>query len=428
MVLKFVVFAVVAVAVWKVLSLNSDKIQFFSTGIDKGFKFSEVLALWRLASVSELDEPESLYFSLPLVSQAITKFIKETQENGTDGLEKNKKFLSKLYDYRTRISLEHENNKSLDSTKYLDKHQRLRIVLPGAGVFRSEILANASELFVKTPTRNGIIAVPGQDWVGKEVHVYLWRKGDAAYVFDTVVNNFDVYMGATVLRLQHSTKLIRTQKRESIRAACNMDAQLYFINDTGDVDYDSVDATPGYKCLLEDVSEGGALIRVGGKGVKGARVKIQFNIGESLVVMFGVVVGVEYNKSLNQSRLHFECIHVDEQMKNLVLSFVYKTLPEEKKEELEAISLAEEDAEGQRQSDGELDTPLPSEPDDSYFDEASAVSSSVEGLSEDNSKPLEEEAEKDDDLDFDSLRGGFDEHFDDKMNEFRTKMEAFKRS
>ena len=428
MILKIIIIAVVVFAVWKIASLNSVKIQFFTTGMDKGFKMSEIMSLWKLASVSELEEPESLFFSLPLMSQAITKFIQETRENGTDTLESNKRFLSKLYAYRTRISLEHENNKSLDSTKYLDKHQRLRIVLPGSGVFKSEILANAGELVIKTPTRNGIIAVPGQDWVGKTVHVYLWRKGDAAYVFDSVVNNFDVYMGATALRLQHSSKLIRTQKRESIRAECSIDAQLYFLGE-GEIDYDAVDANPGYKCLLEDVSEGGALIRVGGKGVKDARVKIQFNIGDSLVVMFGVVVGVEYNKSLNQSRLHFECIHVEEQMKNLVLSFVYKTLPEEKKEALEAISLAEEDAEGR--DGGELDSPISSTPDDSSFDEMAAVSNSVESLSDDNSTSNAGDSlslDEKEDEDLESLKGGFEEHFDDKMNEFRTKMEAFKRS
>ncbi len=422
--IKILILVAVVIVVVRFVSQNNEKIQFFTTGMDKGFKISEIFALWKLARVSNLENPESLYFSLPLMSDAISHFIQETRENRTDSLEKNKRFLTKLYDYRTRISLEHENNKSLDSSKYLDKHQKLRIILPGSGVFKSEILENGTELIIKTPTRNGVITVPGQEWVGKKVHVYLWRKGDAAYVFDSVVNNYDLFLGSTVLRLKHSTDMIRTQKRESIRSACQIEAQLYFVGD-GKVDYDAVDATPGFRCILEDISEGGSLIRVGGKGVKGARLKIQFNISDNLIVMFGVVVGVEYNKNLNQSRLHFECIHMDETMKNIVLSFVYKTLPEDKKEALEAISLAEEDASPEeKNASGELDTEMVSNPDDP-FDETVAVEKSMEGLSEDNSV---DDGIVETNFEDDFGNGGFDDHFEDKMNEFRNKMEAYKRS
>ena len=51
----------------------------------------------------------------------------------------------------------------------------------------------------------------------------------------------------------------------------------------------------------------------------------------------------EYNKEINQSRLHFECIHLEEKMKNAILSYVYNVLPQEQKDIFDALSGTEED-------------------------------------------------------------------------------------
>ena len=59
--------------------------------------------------------------------------------------------------------------------------------------------------------------------------------------------------------------------------------------------------------------------------------------------MFGVVRTVEYNESTNQSLLHFECIHLDQTMKNEVLGYVYNMLPEREKEVYEALKLTDTD-------------------------------------------------------------------------------------
>lgn len=341
-----VLVAVLAVAV-RLAFVFKTKISFFAAGNDNGFRFSEVRALWRLAKEAEMQFPEDLFHSLPLVSDAISRFVEEIRRNGTESLKKNQDFLSRLYAYRTRISLEHENAKGLLSTKYLSAGQKLRIVLPGRGVHLSEIIESSTDLFVKVPRQRDRQPVDGASWVGHEVSVYLWRKGDAGYVFDSKVLDAEVRLGSPALRLRHSSNLLRTQKRKSIRAKCQLDAQLYFIS--GDeIDFDRVETSAGFRCVVEDISEDGALIRVGGRGEKGVGMKIQFNIGDSLVCMFGVVRAVEYNSTFNQSRLHFECVHLDEPMKNQVLSFVYRVLPEKQKEEADALAEIEaEEAEAE---------------------------------------------------------------------------------
>lgn len=319
-----------------------DKMKFFFTGFDRGFTFGEVSTLWKLGKLSDIDEPMALYVSVTALNRAIANYVGEVHHEGIENTKHVQEFLSKLYKYRTKVNIEHENSRGLESTRYLEQGQKLRVLLPGQGVFASEILNNGHHLIIRLPTQNNQIVVSGDKWVQKSVSVYLWRKGDAGYVFDTTVVDSDVYNGQLAIHLMQATELLRTQKRKSVRAECNIYGQMYFITEETE-DFNVVETQPGYKCLLEDISEDGALIRVGGKGAEGIRIKIQFNIGEKLIIMFGVVRAVEYNKASNQSRLHFESVHVEESMKNEILSFVYNVLPPEKREMLEALEQTEED-------------------------------------------------------------------------------------
>ena len=319
------------------------QIQFFTTGQDKGFKFNEILLLWKLAKEAEIEEPLSLYVSVPTLNMAISKIVMDSKEKGTESLESTQNFLAKLYEYRTKIDLDHANKKGLDSTKYLEKGQRLRIILKGKGIFVSEILSVGHELIIRIPLQKNIKVIDGNDWVTKDVSVYLWRKGDAGYVFDTRVTNAGVFQGQSVIYLAHTNQLERAQKRKSVRVACQIYANLYFIDTTEEPDYDAVEVEGGYKCLLEDISEDGAMIRIGGRGRQNITIKIQFEIDERIIIMFGIVRAVEYNQQTNQSRLHFECLHIEKEMKNKILEFIYRDLSEEKKDELTALAEVEQE-------------------------------------------------------------------------------------
>ena len=95
------------------------------------------------------------------------------------------------------------------------------------------------------------------------------------------------------------------------------------------------------------------MIRIGGKGVPNVQIKLQFNIQNMLIIMFGVVRTVEFNEASNQSLLHFECIHLEPAMRNEVLSFVYDMLPEREKEVYEALQLTDSDEQEEEQAAGE---------------------------------------------------------------------------
>ena len=334
--------ALVFFIVIRLLVLFQDKIQFYTIGSDEGFSFSEISMLWRLAKETGLEDPLSLYVSMPTVNMAISKLLMDAKRNGTENDSRTQSFLTHLYNFRTKISLAHDNKKGLESSRYLNKGQKLRIVLRGYGVFSSQILNNGRDIIVKTPSQNNVIKIPSEHWVGKQVIVYLWRKGDAHYVFDTRVTASGLFNSMPAIHLAQTNKLLRSQKRKSVRCQCNLFAQMYFLSGE-DIDFNVIENDPGFKCLLEDISEDGALIRIGGKAIEGLQLKIQFELGEKIIVMFGIARAIEYDDKANQSLIHFECLHLENDMRNHILSFVYNILPSEKKEVLEAISQTEED-------------------------------------------------------------------------------------
>ena len=334
----------ILLAIAGLYSVFKQRIEFYITGLDSKFSFADLNLLWSVAQLCDLDYPKALFWSMPSLTKCMTHITSEAAANGTENDPKTQALITKLFNYRTKLQNETDNKKGLDSTMYLDKGQKLRIILPGKGVFSSKILNNGKELIISVPRQKDMIPLTAEEWVGKFINVYLWRNADARYVFDTTVTGHGLFVGESSISLKHSSNLIRTRKRKAVRAKCEIQANLYIIKNE-EIDYNAVETQNGYKCLIEDISEAGAMIRIGGKGVPNVQIKLQFNIQNMLIIMFGVVRTVEYNEASNQSLLHFECIHLEPAMKNEVLSYVYNMLPEREKEVYEALKLTDTDEE-----------------------------------------------------------------------------------
>ncbi len=345
--IAFLITVAVIAVIARLYVVNDKMIQFFSKGLDSNFRLSEIGALWSLAKRTKLEDPVSLFVSVNILNSCIKQFIEDSKSENTQNSFKTQQLLTKLYDYRTRIALDSVGKCGIETSRQLDIGQRLRIILSGKGVFAAKLLSNGQNLIITLPRQEDkknhrFIVLEKELWEEHLVSIYFWRKGDAGYAFDSKVIGSGVFQGQDCLFLEHSMKLDRTQKRHSVRVLCNIYAQMYFIKDEV-VDYNSVNADDGFRCLLEDISEDGALIRVGGAGKSNIRIKLQFELNGTFIMMYGVVRAVEYNKEIEQSRLHFECTHIDPAMKNAILAFVYNVLPNEEKEINEAITESEND-------------------------------------------------------------------------------------
>ena len=367
---------VLILAIW-LLKTFSTKINFFTAGLDQKFTLGEISILWKLAKIVDLEEPETLFVSTNALSRCISNLIESSKRDGTENQLETQNFLAKLYKFRTKIELASENKRGLESSRALSNGQKLRLILKGSGVFASRILNNSRDLIITIPIQDGRIKIPPEDWKDKQISVYLWRKGDAGYVFDTKVLAAGIFLGQNVLYVAHSNNLFRAQKRKSIRTECHIPAQLYIIKEAV-TEFSQVETAPGFKCFLEDISSDGALIRVGGKGVNNIQVKLQFEIDDMLILMYCLVRSVEYNASSNQSRLHLECLHIEPAMRNAILSFVYKVLPEEQKNAEVALAQLEDEQKADDKKEAEANPAPGGSENESGSDEIKPVTESLE--------------------------------------------------
>lgn len=344
------------IVIFIILSVYKRQVNFYISGFDSGFSFSDLKLLWKVSTLCKLDDPKSLFYSDESLKVCMEKI---SNIANSDNSARMQLILSKLFEYKTKLKNESDNKKTIDSTKVLSVGQKLRVILPGEGVFSSEILGNGKDLVISVPKQKNRVTIPGENWVNKVINIYLWRKGDARYVFDTTVTSQGMYVGKSSLCVKHSYNLVRSQKRKSVRAKCKIFGQLFIIK-SENVDPYTVETKNGYKCLIEDISESGALIRIGGKGVQNIKIKLQFSIESRLIVMFGVVRTVEFNEEENQTLLHFECTNIDTTMKNDVLRYVYNIMPQSQKEIIQAMDEIEEsekeDETNEKHSDSEKST------------------------------------------------------------------------
>lgn len=341
---------VLLLAVW-LLKVFSPKINFFASGLDQKFSLAEISVLWKLANIIDMEDPETIFVSPASLEKCISNLIEKSRRDGTEGSAETQNFLGKLYKFRTKLELAAENKRGLESSRALSPGQRLRLILKGSGVFASRIVNNGRELIISIPIQDGRIKIPAEQWADKEVSVYLWRKGDAGYVFDSKVLSAGVFWGQNVLYLSHSENLLRAQKRKSIRTECHIPAQLYIIKEVV-TDFAQVETAPGFKCFLEDISSDGAMVRIGGKGISNIQIKLQFELENSLIMMYCLVRSVEFNAASNQSRLHLECLHIEPAMRNTILSYVYNVLPEDQKNAEMALSQLEDEDKKENQKAG----------------------------------------------------------------------------
>lgn len=352
-----VLIIIIAVAglVFLILSVTdknkSGKIQFFAKGKDSGFSLKEIELLHRLAVKSKLEDPSTLFFSLTQLDTCIKALVKSMHSMGTEDDKENHDFLSKLYDFRKKIEMEKPKVKhGITNSRQISEGQNLRILLKGIGVLKSQIVRNTSNnLTISRPTSGKLPAI--FSWQGVEMSIYFWRNEDAGYVFDTHVMDEVFSKGIASLKVEHTDSLFRTQKRKSVRVKMHKAAYLYPV--TNEDELNRIEINPGAKCFVEDLSDTGCAVTIGGKGKTGLRIKVQFALNNSPVCMSGTVRSVDFKGDLNRSVLHIEADHLPLETRNKILGEVFGMLPDDEEElpfrlldeEVEAMVLEEDDEE-----------------------------------------------------------------------------------
>jgi c-di-GMP-binding flagellar brake protein YcgR len=302
-------------------------VQFFSQGKEAGFSFKEIELLRRIATQCNIEDPCALFWSQQQLDICIRHMVRSVRMGGETGELGTQGFLSKLYDFRKKIEMDKPMIKNgISNSRQIGDGQLLRILVTGTGVFKSQVLKNAEQhITISRPVNDKITS--SVLWNRTKISVYFWREDDAGYVFDSEVLDEVYSKGIASLQISHSDSLFRTQKRNSIRIKIHKAAFLYLAGDT-DVQ-GTIETSPGLKCFLEDLSDTGCAVAVGGRAEAGIRVKVQFALDNTAICMLGTVRSVDFREDANRSILHIEADPLPPDVRNQILGEVFGMLPEE---------------------------------------------------------------------------------------------------
>ncbi len=316
----------------------SDFSKFFTQGKDKGFSNSDLSLLWRTAKIVGLEDKATLFWSVQSLDKCIRFIARQVDNPITEETRENMQaMLTNLYKYRTKIELEQvQKKRSLESTREIFVGQICIILVPNETTVYAKLTANTKEGLTLALFDASLIRAKTISWINKSIRVYFWRQKDAGYIFTSKVIGTRELEDRLELSLLHSKKIVRTQKRKSVRAKCNFHAQMIPLRDS--LAFNSkYEKSGGVKCTVCDISEDGAMFYVKGKAAKGVRMKLQFRIKEKPIVMCGKIVRFLYEQPSNRSRVHFQCDSLDQKGKNAVLSYVYNITSEDSSEFISTI-------------------------------------------------------------------------------------------
>ncbi len=303
-------------------------VQFYAKGKDAGFLLKEIDLLRKISVRAELEDPSSLFWSVKQLDLCIRAIIRKSRLTGDEKTLETQDFLSKLYEYRKKIEFEQPKyKKGITSSRFIAEGQRIRILVDTVGLFETTVLRN-TDRFISIGKPFGAPQLPPSfDWKGRRLAIYFWRANDAGYVFDSFVLGEASMRSDAILQLAHSDSLFRTQKRRSVRTKKRISAFLYL----PEIDEypEKVESDPGMRCIIEDISEDGCALTIGGKAAVGLRVKMQLEINGETIAMSGVVKSSEYEEDTKRSLLHVELVPLSLAARNLILSEVFSVNPDD---------------------------------------------------------------------------------------------------
>ena len=326
-------------------SLNSkqraDWVQFFAKGKDEGFSLKEIELLHQLAVKSSLEEPTALFFSIDQLDSCIRSLVRNMRLSGTVDNREEHDFLSRLYDYRKKIEMEKPGSKhGIANSRQISEGQHLRVMLKEWGVFKAQVMVNSAQYMTISKPMSDKHELPGSfSWQGEQLSIYFWRSEDAGYTFNSIVQDEIFSKGLACLRISHAESLNRTQKRKSIRVRVHKPAFMYPIMNEDEAS--KPESVPGLKCFLEDLSDTGCAVSVGGKASTNMRLKVQFVLNNTVVCMSGTVRSLQYKEDQKRSLVHIESDPLPTEVRNQILGEIFG-MSDEDDEDLPFSMLGEE--------------------------------------------------------------------------------------
>ena len=90
-----IVILILLLSLGALYTVFSKKIEFFITGLDSKFTFSDLKLLWNVSQICELEQPTSLFWSMQSLTKCMAHITSDAAQNNKENEEKTQKRLVK---------------------------------------------------------------------------------------------------------------------------------------------------------------------------------------------------------------------------------------------------------------------------------------------------------------------------------------------
>ncbi|MBN2324597.1 MAG: PilZ domain-containing protein [Spirochaetes bacterium] len=309
--------------------------EFFSRGRKEGFSYKEIRFLKRIAVSNKLTKPQSIFWSTRQLDRCLRPAIRQINADENMSPEAKQAMINKLLELRKKAEFNlPKYQKRIRDTNAMLPRQKLIIRESTYGTFVSWVVeVNRRYIVITQPS--GQAGWQALKWTGMKINIYFWRMDDAGYSFETKVQQQISHEEYPLMYLEHSNKLKRVQKRESVRVDTNLRASFYpVVYSTADGGNKPFISKKKHVGKIIDLSETGCAM-IAGKGMKlNARMKLDFFITEhKRIVTLGSVVNVSDTKDERVKKYHIVFLKIGPISKNNILLYVYNIFGEREQRE-----------------------------------------------------------------------------------------------
>ena len=290
----------------------STRLDFYSTGMDSGFVLPEINLMWAAAKRISLVTPSRIFGSLSELDKIIREMSCKENISPGSGTSSESVLLKKLLKYRNKLELDKSRNRSgIKSTRTIAVGHKLYIRIETGAIYTSEVIENEPEhLTIRIPSGESL--PPDFSWRTRTLNIYLWREDDAGYFFQSHIIQDYYDLKKLHFRIHHSDKVLRRQRRESLRRIVSIRAGFHVMDDSHDANQ-LAGKEQGRVCFIENLSTGGARIRTRERLKKQQVIKLELKLRKEYLVIPGVILRCRQSKDNSEyiSNIEFLSYHKD---------------------------------------------------------------------------------------------------------------------
>ena len=292
-----------------------------------GLVKSEANYLSKLIHICKVKRPYLIFTNSILLDEVLKKGLYATQHNEKLSADQKDSRLALLFCIKQKVEMNSKKQLGIKTTHLIKKGQKLILLFKELGYVYAYLKKNLQSFLViyvraksfdKTKLRN---AMP--------IKVYFWRDNDAGYTFQTRITGIALREDEVEIKLQHSDRLARAQKRLYRRVPIQTTVFIYTItiHKIGKEQKAVVNKNSHYLGYIRNISAGGLALRCNVSLTKGEFVKLEFDFGKSKkVVAFGKIVRI-HNPVPKTAEIFIKFTKINLHARNLIYEYVYNFQP-----------------------------------------------------------------------------------------------------